>query len=201
MIKISFSGVSNCGKTSLLTEVKKILSLKEKVASIEEINGKNPFDNDKRSNFISQFFDISSQINEENVQSLAPLDFLLCDGSVLDQWINWKKYISDLEMTPQLEEKNKVLKDLYTFWIKTYDIIFFIRMKLDEKGNRELNGEFKINDLDNLKIYETLFLQTIEDDHLKVVEIWNCSSIDEGAHKIIKTITDFKASKRSVPTT
>ncbi len=194
MIKIAFSGISGSGKTSLLSEVKKILSLKYKVSSIDEINGRNPFDNDKRSTFVSQFFYVSTQINEENIHSISPSDFLLCDRSVLDQWIYWKRYISDKELTPLLEEKNKILENLYHFWVKSYDLIFFIRMDLKELDGREYNSEFRTADPDYIKGTEELFLEAIEEDGLDVVEIWNNTTIDESAHKIIKTISEFKES-------
>ena len=194
MIKISFSGISGSGKTSLLTEVKKILSLKYKVCSTDEINGKNPFDNDKRSGFVSQFFYISTQINEENIHSIPPSDFLLCDRSVLDQWIYWKRHISDKEITSQLEKKNTVLKSIYQLWIKTYDLIFFIRMDLKELDNREFNTEFRTIEPEYIKKTEEFFLEAIEEDNLKVIEIWNNNTIDESAHKIIKTISEYKES-------
>ncbi len=200
MIKISFSGISGSGKTALLTEVKKILSLKDKVCSIDDIFRKNPFDNDKRSSFVSQFFYISTQINEENTHSISQTDFLLCDRSVLDQWIYWKSHIHDKEMTPQLQEKNDILWKLYQFWMKTYDLVFFIRMDTKELEHREFNSEFRTADSDYIKKTEDIFHETIEKDNLRVIELWNNSTIDEGAHKLIKAITEFKASlESSVP--
>lgn len=194
MIKISFSGISGSGKTSLLKEVKKILSLKYKVCSIDEINGRNPFDNDKRSSFISQFYYISTQINEENILAMTLCDFLLCDRSVLDQWIYWKRYISEKELTQPLEQKTSVLKNLYRLWIKTYDLVFFIRMDLKELDNREFNTEFRTTDPEYIKKTQEIFLETIEEDNLKVLEIWNNNTIDESAHRMIKTISEYKES-------
>ena len=192
MIKISFSGFSGSGKTSLMAEVKKILSLKSRVESIDEVKGKNPYDSDKQSSFISQFFLVSTQINEENIKAMTGPDYLLCDQSVLDQWVDWKAYISGKEMDPQLQEKHTVLKDLYHFWIKTYHMIFLIRMDLNELEKREFHNEIRIADLDHVKKIAELYKRTIEIDQLKVVEIWNNTTIDEGAHEIIKHIAEFK---------
>jgi deoxyadenosine/deoxycytidine kinase len=192
MIKISFSGFTGSGKTSLMAEVKKILSLKTRVESIDEIKGKNPFDSDKTSSFISQFFLVSTQINEENVKAMTGSDYLLCDQSVLDQWVTWNAYISGREMDPQLQEKHTVLKDLYHFWIKTYDMIFLIRMDLNELEKREFNNEIRIADLEHIKKIDELYRVAIETDQLKVAEIWNNTTIDESAHEIIKQISDFK---------
>ena len=191
MIKISFSGFSGSGKTSLLAEVKKILSLKYKVESIDEIKGKNPFDSDKKS-FTSQFFLMSAQINEENIKAMSGPDFLLSDQSVLDHWVNWKSYIADKEMSPQLEEKHKLITDLYRLWIKTYDMIFLIRMDLKELEKREFNNEIRIADIDHIKKIDELYKTAVDTDRLKVIEIWNNNTIDESAHEIIKSISQFK---------
>lgn len=194
MIKISFSGISGSGKTSLLQEVKKILSLKYRVNSVDEINGKNPFDIDKRSSFVSQFYYFSMQMNEENIHALTSPDFLLCDRSVLDQWIYWKHHIVKKEMTSHLKEKNELLQHMYRFWIPTYPLIFFIRINLKELDSREFDSEFRTTDLDYIKRTEELFLETIEQDHLNVVEIWNNKSIEESAYQIIKVISEYKES-------
>ncbi len=191
MIKISFSGFSGSGKTSLMAEVKKILSLKSRVETIEELKGKNPFDSDKKSCFVSQFFFISTQINEENRKALAPLDYLLCDQSVLDQWIYWNSYLSQKEMIPQLEEKNNLLKSLYQFWIKTYDLIFLIRMDLNELEKRDIANEIRITDVEYIKKIEELYKKAIQEDNLKVIEIWNNNTIDESALEIIKEISEY----------
>lgn len=191
MIKISFSGLSGSGKTSLLTEVKKILSLKYKVESIDDPRGRNPFDSNKKSSFASQFFVFSTQINEENKKSLVPLDFLLCDQSVLDQWITWKYYHSAKEKSPALAEKDEVMRALYQLWIKTYPLIFLVRTDLKELEKRELNHELRITDMNDNILIEELYKETIKEDNIKIIEIWNNTSIDECAHEILKHITGF----------
>jgi thymidylate kinase len=190
MNKISFSGFSGSGKTSLLTEVKKILSLKWKVDAIEEIKGKNPFDSDMKGCFVSQFFYMSTQVNEENIKGIAPADFLLCDQSVLDHWVFWKHYISDKEMTPALEEKHNLLHSLYHLWIKSYDLVFLIRMDLSELEKRALNSDFRITDIEHIKKIEELYKETIQEDNLKVLEVWNNNTIDESAHEIIRLVSE-----------
>ena len=192
MIKISFSGISGSGKTSLLNEVKKILSLKYKVDHVPEISGKNPFDNDKKSTFTSQFFYLSTQVNEENVHSINPLEYLLCDRSILDQWIYWKCSILNKEFSEQLKIKNGILEDLYRFWIKTYDMIFLIRLDLKKLDTREFNKELRKIDSQYIKTREKVYLKTIKEDNLNVVDIWNNNTIDESAQKIIQTISEYK---------
>lgn len=192
MIKISFSGITGSGKTSLLEEVKKILSLKYRTYSVEEISGKNPFDNDRKAGFSSQFFYITTQVNEENIHCINPLDYLLCDRSVLDQWIYWKSAIAGKTLSDQLKEKNRILENIYRFWIKTYDLIFLIRLDLKTLDSREYNTEFMKIDAEYIKKREDLYLQTIKEDNLKAYEIWNNNTVDESAHQIMKTISEYK---------
>ncbi len=194
MIKISFSGCTGTGKTSILNESKKILSLKEEVESIEYLSQKNPFDTDNKLNFVGQFYSLTNQINEENLKALTSLDLLLCDTSILDQWIRYKKYISDVETNNHSEEKNNLLKNLYHFWIRTYDIIFFIRVDPKILENRKDTKKLELPSLDYFKETESFYLQTIKDDNLKVIEIWNNNSVDESAHDIIKHISEFQQS-------
>jgi thymidylate kinase len=194
MIKISFSGCTGTGKTSILNEGKKILSLKEEVESIEYLSQKNPFDTDNKLNFVGQFYSLTNQINEENLKALTSPDLLLCDTSILDQWIRYKKYISDVETNNHSEEKNNLLKNLYHFWIRTYDIIFFIRVDPKILENRKDTKKLELPSLDYFKETESFYLQTIKDDNLKVIEIWNNNSVDESAHDIIKHISEFQQS-------
>ncbi|MCK4836250.1 MAG: AAA family ATPase [Candidatus Aminicenantes bacterium] len=192
MTKISFSGCIGSGKSSLLTEVKKILSLKEGVESIEDISKKNPFDTDKKLSFISQFYLLTNHINEENIKAISFSDMLLCDSSVLDHWIQWQKHLSDIEMNNNIEEKSEILKKLYLFWIKTYDLIFFIRVDPKVLEKRKEEDSFTLPGMEYFKEMEALYLKTIKDDNLKIIEIWNNHSVDEGANTIVEHISEFQ---------
>ncbi len=189
-MKISFSGTPKSGKTSLLEEVKKILSLKYYVELVEEINLKNPFDDDKKSEFRSQFFYMTTQVNEENIKSIAAPDILLCDRSVLDQWIYWQIHIKNQKSTPSLEEKSKLLKSIYQYWIKTYDLAFLIRLDTREYEKRNSGDEFRKVTTGYVKETEETFGRVIGEDNLKVHEIWNNNSLDESAQQIIQVISE-----------
>jgi len=189
MNKISLSGVYGGGKTSLLTEVKKILSLKYKITTINDINTKNPFDDDIKSSFISHFFSIATQINDENIEMQKNFDLLFSDRSILDHWVLWKSSLQNVEMNEKLEEKNELLKNLYKFWIESYDLIFLVRIDLKEFKKREQNIEFRSRNIDYIKQTEDLFTETIKEDNLRVIEIWNNTTIDESAHKVIQAIS------------
>lgn len=188
MNKISLSGVYGGGKTSLLTEVKKILSLKYKISSVNDINIKNPFDDEIKSSFISHFFSMTQQINEENIELQKNFNLLFSDRSILDHWVLWKSSLKNLEMNPKLEEKNELLRNIYKFWIESYDLMFLVRIDLTEFEKREQNSEFRVRNIDYIKQTEKLFMETIKEDNLKVIEIWNNTTIDESAHKIIQAI-------------
>ena len=189
MTKISFSGVYGGGKTSLLNEVKKILSLKYKISSVNDINVKNPFDDEIKSSFISHFFFTTTQINEENIEMQKNFDMVLSDRSILDHWIFWKSSLKNMEMTEKLEEQNEMLKNIYKFWIESYDLIFLVRLDMKKVEKREQNNEFRVRNIDYIKQTEELFLETIKEDNLKVIEIWNNTTIDESAHKVIQAIS------------
>jgi deoxyadenosine/deoxycytidine kinase len=190
LMKISFSGTPKSGKSSLLEEVKKILSLKYNVEAVDEISSKNPFDDDKKSEFRSQFFYMTTQVNEENIKSIAAPDILLCDRSVLDQWIYWQKHIKNQNMTPSLGDKSKILENIYQFWMKTYDLVFLIRLDNREYEKRNSGNEFRKVTTEYMKETESLFSQAIEDYNLKVHEIWNNNSLDESAQNIIQIISE-----------
>lgn len=191
MIKISFSGILGSGKTSLLIESKKILSLKYEVEVVDDIIQKNPFNTDRKSNFISHFFQVSSQINEENIKSLSAPDILLCDNSVLDHWITWVKYTSEIENSNQMVEKKALIRDLYQFWIKTYNLIFLIKADHQKLDQRNQQNEFAIPDLEYLKDIESHYNDVIKKDQIQIIEIWNNNSIDESANNIIKHISEL----------
>lgn len=190
MTKIALSGVYGGGKTSLLNEVKKIMSLKYKIFSVSDTNIKNPFDEDLRSSFISHFFNMTTQINEENIEMQKNHDLLFCDRSILDQWILWKSSLKDVEMNEKLDEKFILLQNLYKFWIKTYDLTFLIRIDIKEFEKREQDNEYRVRNMDYIKQTENMFLESIKEDNLNVIEIWNNNTIDESAQKIIEAISD-----------
>jgi len=63
---------------------------------------------------------------------------------------------------------------------------------MKEMEKRESKNEFRRSDLDYTKKIEEIFLKTIKEDELKVVEIWNNSTIDEAAHQILKHLSEYK---------
>ncbi len=190
MTKISFSGSYGAGKTSLVEEVKKIMSLKYKVNSLNDINQQNPFDEDMRSSFISFFYLMTTQANIENLEMQKSNDLILCDRSVLDQWVLWKTSLIGSELSEKLKIKNNLLENIYKFWINTYKLIFLIRTDGEVIGKRVVEEEYKIRDNDYIKLIDKQFAETCKNDNLEIVEIFNNGSIDESAQKIIEEISN-----------
>ncbi len=202
MVKVSISGVPGSGRSSLTEEVRKILALKTRVDLIEEINRKNPFDDHQRSSFESQFFYMTTQINEENSRAFSPLDYLLCDQSILDQWVSWLSSFQKQngKSHKKVSEHHHVMETLFRFWIRSYDIVFFVRVSHDLFEKRQTESRMRrINGLD-YEAREKLFLKTIEEEKIKTIEIWNNASVDETALNMIQSINEFQSHRKSKET-
>lgn len=189
MTKISFSGAYGSGKTSLIEEVKKIMSLKYKVNILGDINQKNPFDDDMKSSFISYFYLMTTQVNTENMEMQKNSDLVLCDRSVLDQWVLWRTSLNDEELSDKLKIKDNLLETIYKFWIKTYNLIFVIRCDGEIVEQRVGEEKYKVRNYEYIKQIDRQFIDTAERDYLEIVEIWNNGTIDESAQRIIEEIS------------
>jgi len=192
MHKIAFSGIPGSGKTSILTEVKKILSFKSRVEDVPDLRLSSPFDFDQKAGFISQFFFISNQINEENIHSLNQPDYLLCDCSILDHWLKWQQFLAEKKTKSQIEEKNMLLKNLYEFWVPSYTVIFRIRVDSKELEKRISKSGLRAQELRHSQPMDELYSQIILVDQINAIDIWNHQSIDESAQEVLKKIADLK---------
>jgi deoxyadenosine/deoxycytidine kinase len=192
MLKIAFSGIPGSGKTSILSEVKKILSLKSRVEDVPDLRLSSPFDFNQKAGFISQFFFISNQINEENIRSLNQPDYLLCDCSILDHWLKWQKFLAEKKTGDRSEEKNRLLNDLYQFWIPSYTVIFRIRVDGKELEKRVPKSGLHAHEPGHSQAMDTLYGQIILADRIHALDIWNHQSIDESAQEVLKKIADLK---------
>lgn len=192
MHKIAFSGIPGSGKTSILTEVKKVLSLKSRVEDVPDIRLSSRFDFDQKAGFISQFFFISTQINEENIRSLGQPDYLLCDCSVLDHWLKYQIFLAEKKAGSRTEEKDKLLKSLYHFWVPSYAVTFRIRVDGKELENRLPRSGLRADEADHSQVLDKLYGQIIASDRLHALDIWNHRSIDESAQEVLKKIGELK---------
>ncbi len=191
MVKIAFSGAPRCGKTSIMAEVKKILGLKFRVAEVEDQTARNPFDVERKAGFASQFFFMTTQINEENCRAQELADALLCDRSVLDQWAYWRKYLAEQEMTPLRRDQDALLEHICGFWAKTYDLIVHVRAAPQVLAGRPGPDEARVAEPADAQQIEALLLRAIGDERLRTLEIWNHQTVDEAAHRVIREIQDL----------
>ncbi len=190
MIKIGFSGIHGSGKTALIYELKKVLGIKYNIEILDDISNKSPFDDDKETNFISQFYYFTTQINEENKKALNSPEILLCDKSLFDQLIYWKKYLSKVGENKQMSEKDDVLRAIFDYWIKTYDLIFFLRVDQEVMETRKSSNQLRDEFVKPNGNSESLYLKAIKKEGIEVLEIWNNKSIDETLYKIAEKISE-----------
>lgn len=188
MVKIAISGIPGSGKTSVLAEVKKILSLRFRVEDVEDLGSRNPFDADQVPEFALAFFRLSSQINNENLKLTRPLDFLLCDRSIIDHWIDWHLRRPQKEGNPHMERRNQVLKNLFSFWSPSYDAVFHLRSPYRDFQSRTAAGEKHRLDEKAFQELESAYVKTFSREGVEAWEIWNRNSIDESAHQLIQKL-------------
>ncbi len=199
MLKISFSGAPGCGRSSLSQEVCKILSLRYRVSLIDEISWKNPFDDAQKSSFESQFFFLTTQINEENRLAFSLVDYIVCDQSVLDQWVSWLSFYERQNEKTQkkLAEHHQLMQSLFKFWVHSYSMHFFIRVSHDVWTKRQAEIKLRqVNGLDQPE-REKRFIKTIQEENIPVIEIWNNTTVDETALNIIQHIQDYQSRTKS----
>jgi hypothetical protein len=192
MVKIAFSGIPVTGKTSILAEVRKILTLKFRVDEADDVAPANPFDMDQKAGFAAQFYFLTTQINKENIRAMNHPDILLCDRSILDQWVYWKKGVARREANDRLEEETELLRTIYQFWVRSYSLIFHVRVDPKIlKARKEQEHDPTLN-LKEMQAMEGMFLETIARDRLKAIDIWNHQSVDESAQEVIDKLADLK---------
>lgn len=192
MHKMAFSGVPGSGKTSVLAEVKKLLALKYRVEEIPDLRLKSPFDFDHKPGFVSQFYFITSQINEENIRAQRRPDFLLCDGSLLDHWLEWQRFLAAKPGNGPAGEKDALLDNLYRFWMPTYTMVF--RMRADAKvlKNRLASAGLHEYPQDGSPLLDELYDRIMQHDHVQAFDVWNHQTIDESAQEVMTHIADLK---------
>jgi deoxyadenosine/deoxycytidine kinase len=192
MHKFAFSGVPGSGKTSILAEVKKVLSFKYRVEEVPDLKLNSPFDFDQKSSFVSQFFFISNQINEENIHALPHPDFLLCDCSLLDKWLECQEFQAEKNGKSQTREKHELLERIFHFWIPTYTLTFRIRVDAKVLKKRITKVGLREYPLDRNQQLDELYGQTIQQERIKAFDIWNHQSVDESAQEVMMQIADMK---------
>ena len=192
MHKLAFSGVSGSGKTAVLAEVKKLLALKYRVEEVPDLRLKSPFDFDHKTGFVSQFYFITSQINEENIRAQGHPDFLLCDGSLIDHWLVWQCSLAAKPGNGQAGEKLALLEGLYRFWLPTYAVVF--RMRADAKVLKKRLSTAGLHEYpqDCSPLLDELYGRSLQLDHVQAFDVWNHQTVDESAQEVMTHLTNLK---------
>lgn len=192
MNKIAFSGIPGSGKTSIMAEVKKLLSLKYRVEDVPDLRPNGPFDFDQKTGFVSQFYFITSQINEENIHAQGRPDFLLCDGSLLDHWQEWQGYLAEANGNCQAAERNALMEGLYHFWVPTYAAIFRLRADAKVLQKREPKAGLREYTPERSLQADERYGRIIQQDRLPAYDVWNHQTIDESAQEVMMHLADMK---------
>ncbi|MCU0235548.1 MAG: hypothetical protein MUC72_00510 [Acidobacteria bacterium] len=192
MHKIAFSGIPGSGKTSILAEVKKLLSLKYRVEDVPDLRPNGPFDFDHKTDFVSQFYFVTSQINEENIRVEGRPDFLLCDGSLLDHWQEWLGCLAATNGNGQAAARNALMEGLYRFWAPTYAAIFRVRADAKVLLKRELKAGLRECDPERSQQADERYDRVIQQDRLPAYDVWNHQTIDESAQEVMVRLADMK---------
>jgi deoxyadenosine/deoxycytidine kinase len=192
MHKIAFSGIPGSGKTSILAEVKKVLSLKSRVEDVPDSKLNSPFDFNQTAGFVSQFYFASNQINEENIRSLSHPDFQLSDGSILDHWLEWRRSLAEKKGNDQTAEKNSLLESLFRFWMPTYAVTFRIRVDAKILKSRIPKAGLREYHPDRCQQLDELYSQIIQASRIPAFDIWNHQTVDESAQEVMMQIASLK---------
>ena len=192
MHKIAFSGIPGSGKTSILAEVKKLLALKYRVDDVPDLRPNSPFDFDHKTGFVSQFYFITSQINEENIRAQGRPDFLLCDGSLLDHWQEWQGCLPEANGNGQAAGRSALLECLYRFWLPTYAAVFRLRADPKVLKKRMPRSGLREYPLERSQMADERYGRIIQQDRLPSFDVWNQQTIDESAQEVMVHLADMK---------
>ncbi len=191
MHKIAFSGIPGSGKTSVLGEVRKLLALKYRVEEVPDLKPGSPFDFNQWAGFVGTFYFITTQINEENIRSQGRPDFLLCDRSLLDHWLEWQ--LSQAERPGHtVAERDALLEKLYRFWMPSYATVFRIRAEARVLKERLAKSSPPNDAAERARRMDDVYTRAIQKDRISVFDIWNQQSIDESTQEAMVHLADMK---------
>jgi broad-specificity NMP kinase len=192
MRKIAFSGVPGSGKTSALAEVKKLLALKYRVEDVPDLKPNAPFDFDQKTGFVSQFYFITSQINEENLHAQDGPDFLLCDGSLVDHWLEWRECLRRGDVPARPAGGDSLLEALTRFWLPTYDVVFRLRADAAALKKRHPRDGMREYPQERDRQDDERFLRLVQEESVPSLDVWNHRTIDECAQDVMTRLAEMK---------
>lgn len=192
MHKIAFSGVPGSGKTSTLAEVKKLLSLKCRVEDVPDLKLNAPFDFDQKTGFVSQFYFLTSQINEENLHAQDGPEFLLCDGSLVDHWLEWREFLRRPDAAPRPAGADALLESLARFWTPTYAVVFRLRVDAAALKKRKPRDGMREYPLERGRLDDEDFGRLAREERIPSFDVWNHQTIDECVQDVMTRLAEIK---------
>ncbi len=187
-MKISISGLPDSGKTVVAQEVKKILGMKRDVEFIDAFS-QNPFDIKQKDDFKSHFFSMTNQVNQENAKLTNNPDLLICDKSILDHYVFWKKKTNNEEENELMQKRDELIEKIFDYWLDSYSIFFYIKRDFKEIINNKYFENEK-DYLDYLKELDNLYRFVFETRKIQFNEIYNNKSIEECAQKTVEILNE-----------
>ncbi len=188
-LKISISGLPDSGKTDIAREVKKILGMKRDVELLDAFS-QNPFDIKRKDEFKSHFYSMTNQINQENAKVDCNPDLLICDKSILDHMVFWKKKIDNEEENELIRKRDELMEKIFDYWIDSYDIFFYIVRDIEELIKNKYIENQKDDFIDYLKQLDKRYKSVAESRGIECNEIQNNNSIEESAQKFVEILKE-----------
>jgi thymidylate kinase len=204
MKKIAFVGAHGTGKTTVVKTIKRILEAEGySVESTKEAARSCPFQLDANANFASQFYILSTQINEENAAALKDPDFILADRCALDSLVYWnlikeKEFKKTLE-TSIVRNQSAAMEALFKSVINEFDLIFYFKISEFEWLRRNPSDGVRSTDLNWYATVSDAFDSFIKKRQVKVVEISSDSSLQEIVETVMGVINDQRWDKKNRP--
>lgn len=162
-MKIAFTGTHGTGKTTLTYDVSAALKKKSyDVGTVTEIARNCPFPINEDTTEESQLWISLNMINKE-LEAQQKYKHIICNRNILDAYA----------YTLNILNNSQFFKNLFEYWIKTYDILIYtpIKYKLQKDFVRSGSEEFQVRIDDIIK-------RILNENSIKFFEIPEKDSID-----------------------
>jgi thymidylate kinase len=163
-MKIAFTGSHGVGKTTLINELEKELSISKNIEVTKEIPRiicevvNNPeYFRRGQNNLDKQLLILLGQVIQEYDLSKSDLEIVLCDRTIFDHWA-YTLYLFKNELN---NDYIKIIENFLVKHMSSYDKIFYLPIEFDveDDGTREDDKKFQeqvdsliINNLEKFKI-------------------------------------------------
>src|SRR3989344_507080 len=162
-MKIAFTGTHGTGKTTLTHDL--VAALKKKgydVGLVSPVARNCPFPINENSTEESQLWISLAMINKE-LETKKQYKYIMCNRSILDVYA----------YTFNIIGHNNFFKNLFEYWIKTYDMLVYVPIRFELKRDlaRSDNVEFQ-------KRIDTIIKKILDENNIKFYELPEKDSLD-----------------------